>query len=55
MGNLAAVLWQGGERGDAYWLQHQIVDSHRRARGDGDPATRAALAVLEAMQRDGAV
>ncbi len=54
MGNLAAILWQYGERGEAYWLQRQLVETQRRARGDDDPATRAALAVLAAMERDSA-
>jgi len=53
MGNLAAVLWNDGERGEAYWLQHAIVETQRRVRGGDDPATRAAVAVLEAMQRGG--
>ena len=40
-------------RGEAYWLQCQLVETRRRAAGDDDPATRAAAAVLEAMHRDG--
>jgi hypothetical protein len=55
MGNLAAILWQDGERAEAYWLQHQIVETQHRARGGDDPLTRAAAAVLETMQRDGSV
>jgi hypothetical protein len=51
--NLAAMLWQYGERGEAYWLQCQVVETRRRAQGEDDPATRAAMAVLEAMHRDG--
>ena len=53
VGNLAAILWQFGERGEAYWLQAQLVEAQRRVRGEDDPATRAALAVLAAMQHDG--
>ena len=49
---LAAILWQFGERGEAYWLQRQLVETRRRAQPD-DPATRAAIAVLEAMHKDG--
>ena len=52
IGNLAAILWDYGERAEAYWLQAQVVETHRAARGD-DPATRAAEAVLAAMHRDG--
>ena len=53
MGNLAATLWQFGERGEAYWLQRQLVETQRNAHGPDDPATRAAAAVLAAMHRDG--
>jgi len=53
IGNLAAILWQYGERAEAYWLQAQLVETQRRVRGEDDPATRAALAVLAAMQHDG--
>ena len=53
MGNLAAILWQDGERAEAYWLQHGLVETQHRARGADDPMTRAAVAVLETMQRDG--
>ena len=52
LGNLAAILWQFGERGEAYWLQCHVVETRRRARGD-EPATLAAAAVLDAMHRDG--
>src|SRR5204862_7243775 len=52
MGNLAAMLWQIGERDEAYWLQQQVVDTCRRVQGDADPATRAAVAAFEIMQRD---
>ena len=52
MGNLAAILWQIGERDEAYWLQQQVVETRRRVHGDDDPATRAAMAVFEVMQRD---
>ena len=53
IGNLAAILWQFGERGEAYWLQAQLVETQRRLRGEDDPSTRTALAVLAAMQHDG--
>jgi hypothetical protein len=53
LANLAAVLWQYGERGEAYWLQSQVVDIRRAAFGEADAGTRAAAAVLEAMHRDG--
>ena len=52
MGNLAAVLWQQGDRGEAYALQEHVVEMQRRARGDGDEATLAAAQVLETMERD---
>jgi len=55
MGNLASVLWQSGEQDEAYWLQQQVVDTRRRAFGESDPATRAAVAGLEAMQREAGV
>jgi hypothetical protein len=54
MGNLAALLWQEGERDEAYWLQHQVVETRRRIAGDDDPATRDAQAVLDAMMRGAA-
>jgi hypothetical protein len=53
IGNLAVILWQFSERAEAYWLQAQVVDTWRRAAGDADPATQAAIAVLNAMQQDG--
>jgi len=52
MANLAAVLWQQGDRSEAYALQHHVVEMHRLMRGDGDQAAPAAAAVLEMMQRD---
>ena len=52
MGNLASVLWQMGERDEAYWLQQQVADTQRRLHGDNDRASRAALAALQAMQKD---
>ena len=52
MGNLAAVLWQQGDRGEAYALQQEVVELQRRARGEDDPATLAAAAVLETMECD---
>jgi tetratricopeptide repeat protein len=51
MGNLASVLWQMGEPDEAYWLQQQVVDTRQRIFGDDDPATRAAVAAFETMQR----
>ena len=41
MGNLAAILWQEGDRAEAYALQQQVVEMQRRLRGEDDPATRA--------------
>ena len=52
MGNLAAVLWQEGDRAEAYALQQQVVEMRSRSQGEDDPATRAAAAVLELMERD---
>ena len=52
MGNLASVLWQLGEADEAYWLQQQVADTQRRLHGDEDRATRAAIAALQAMQKD---
>jgi hypothetical protein len=52
MGNLASVLWQHGERAEAYALQQHVVDMQRRVNGDSDPATLAAAGVLEIMERD---
>ena len=52
MGNLAAVLWQEGERAEAYALQQQVVELQRRALGEDNPATRGASAVLEMMERE---
>jgi eukaryotic-like serine/threonine-protein kinase len=52
MGNLASILWQQGDRGEAQALQQHVVEIHRRLRGDGDQATRAAAEVLEMMERD---
>ena len=53
--NLAAVLWQMEEHDEAYWLQYHMAEALRRTRGDDDPRTRAALAILDTMQRDGRV
>ena len=53
LANLAALLWQHGDRSEAYWLQQQVVESRRQAFGEKDAGTRAAIAVLEAMHRDG--
>ena len=55
MGNLAAILWQMGERDEAYWLQQQVVETRRRVSGDEDQATRAAIAAFAVMQRDSGV
>jgi len=52
MGNLAAILWQQGERGEACALQQHVVGILRRVRGDGDQTTFAAAQVLEMMERD---
>jgi len=53
LANLAALLWQHGDRSEAYWLQQQVVESRRQAFGEEDAGTRVAIAVLEAMHRDG--
>jgi len=52
MSNLASILWQHGYWGEAYTLQHHVVDLRRRINGDSDPATLAAAGVLEIMERD---
>jgi hypothetical protein len=52
MGNLAAILWQGGDRAEAYALQEQVLELRRVAQGEDDPATRAAAAALDMMERD---
>jgi hypothetical protein len=52
MSNLAAVLWQEGERAEAYALQQLVVESWRRERGEDDETARAAAAVLDIMERD---
>jgi len=52
MSNLASILWQHGDRSEAYALQQHVVDLRRRVNGDADPATRAAAEVLEIMERD---
>ncbi len=51
MSNLAAILWQEGDRAEAYALQQQVVEMRSRLQGEDDPATRAAAAVLEMMER----
>ena len=52
MGNLAAILWQEGDQGEAYELQRQVVELNRRVHGDNDRATLIAAAMLETMERD---
>jgi hypothetical protein len=52
MGNLAAILWQQGDRDEAYALQQHVAETLRRVRGDGDQATGAAAQVLEMMEQD---
>jgi hypothetical protein len=52
MSNLAAILWLEGDRAEAYALQQQAFEMRRRAQGEDDPATRAAAATLEIMERD---
>ncbi len=52
MSNLAAILWQEGDRAEAYALQQQVVEMRSRLQGEDDPATRAAAAVIEMMERD---
>jgi hypothetical protein len=52
MGNLAAVLWQQRDRDEAYALQQHVVDLRLNVSGDRDLATRAAVEVLEMMERD---
>jgi tetratricopeptide repeat protein len=51
MSNLAAILWQEGDREEAYALQQQVIEMQRSVRGDSDEATLAAMAVLETMER----
>jgi hypothetical protein len=53
MGNLAAMLWQDGDRAEAYALQQQVVEFQARLHGENNDATRAAAAVLASMERDG--
>ena len=50
--NLASILWQHGDWGEAYALQQHVVDLRRRVNGDADQATRSAVEVLELMERD---
>src|SRR5438105_1986719 len=50
--DLAELLWKEGRLRPAQWLQQQVVDTRLRIFGDDDPATRAALAGLDAMQRE---
>jgi Tetratricopeptide repeat len=52
MANLAALLWQCGERDDAFVLQERVFDALHRTRGTDDPATRDARAVLDSMLRE---
>jgi hypothetical protein len=52
MSNLVAILWQEGDRAEAYALQQQVVEIQRGERGEDDEATRAAAAVIEMMERD---
>jgi hypothetical protein len=51
---LASILWQHGDWGEAHALQQHVVDLRRRVNGDTDPATRAAVEVLEIMERNAA-
>jgi len=50
--HLAAILWQEGDRAEAYALQQQVLEMRSRLQGEDDPATRAAAVVLEMMERD---
>jgi hypothetical protein len=52
MSNLAAILWQEGDRAEAYALQQQVLEMRSRLQGEDDPATRAAAVVLEMMERN---
>jgi len=52
MGNLAGILWQQGDQGEAYALQQHVVETLRRVRGDWDQVTIAAAQVLGMMERD---
>jgi len=52
MGNLAALLWQGGEREEAFAVQEHVAGALRRTRGDADPAAQTARAVLDSMLRE---
>jgi hypothetical protein len=52
MSNLASILWQQGDRSEAYALQQHVVDMRRRVNGEADQATCAAAEVLGVMERD---
>jgi hypothetical protein len=52
MGNLAGLLWQEGERDEAFSLQEQVAEALRRTRGADDPAARNAQAALDSMLRE---
>ena len=52
MSNLASILWQRGDCGEAFALQQHVVDVRRRVSGEADQATRAAVEVLAIMERD---
>lgn len=54
MGNLAALLWQEGEHAEAHALQLELVETCRRSCGADGEKTRAAFAVLAAMERGAA-
>jgi hypothetical protein len=52
VGNLAALLWQSGEREEAYALQDEVAASLSRSRPADDPAVQRAQAVLDLMLRE---
>ena len=49
--DLAELLWKEGRLRPARMLEEQVVDTRQRIFGDDDPATRAAVAAFETMQR----
>lgn len=55
MGSLAALMWQQGEREDAFGLAEHVAERLCRTRGADDPAARNAKAVRDAMLGDSGV
>jgi len=52
MANLAALLWQEGERDKGFALQEQVAAALRRTRGAGDQAAGDAQAILDSMLKE---